>query len=417
MRHRLYEKKWSILGLLIVVALVTLGLLALAGPLPPAVGRIGLPETPPSLQRATPAPFATGPEATATRRRWGTPAPIPATPAPTHTLTPGPSPTPSTTPTPSITPTATPTPTPTLDLSRCNAAGCGSEAVFLPPAEFSPDLFLLERAAARRVCPDCPRNPQLSERELDRLVATDPATLARLRTLILSQQAYSLAPGVVYMAYKNVHHVVVDLEESGYVLRNIIPERVPRGTLITPSFCLSPQSLVVVNADYHGLNSSNKTETGRDLFFHLGRAALFELNGRYNLDVIRTRARYDRTSVSWGGGPIFIWNGRYDYNPEQEWFEKDDLEHYRATRWMKMTVAVSKDRKYLFISASYNLTLSQHAQNIIDLGQTWGIDVDRAMRFDGSESAYMALRLGDHLVPLFNLEEPLIVNCLAIERP
>ncbi|MCK6630710.1 MAG: hypothetical protein L6R45_36790, partial [Anaerolineae bacterium] len=105
-----------------------------------------------------------------------------------------------------------------------------------------------------------------------------------------------------------------------------------------------------------------------------------------------------------------------DYNPEREWFDQENLEHYRTTRWTKLSAAISKDRKYLFISASYGLTLKEHAQNIIDLGQKWGIQVDRAMRFDGSESAYIAIRLGDYMVPVLNLEEPLIVNCFAVER-
>jgi hypothetical protein len=174
--------------------------------------------------------------------------------------------------------------------------------------------------------------------------------------------------------------------------------------------------LVVTDADYHGLNGSNKTETGRDLFFHLGRAALFERDGRFDIDVIRERAEYDRTTVSWGGGPIFLWDGAYNYNPEQEWFEPEDLDYYRDTRWAKVTVALSKDRKYLFITGSYGLTLREHAENIIKLGQRWGIEVDRAMRFDGGESAYLAIRLDDYLVPIFDIEEPLIVNCLAIEQ-
>jgi hypothetical protein len=38
------------------------------------------------------------------------------------------------------------------------------------------------------------------------------------------------------------------------------------------------------------------------------------------------------------------------------------------------------------------------------------------MRFDGGESAYMAIRIGDKMVPILNLEEPLIVNCLAVEQ-
>jgi hypothetical protein len=288
--------------------------------------------------------------------------------------------------------------------------------VALPTAILTPDLFLRETALIRRVCRECPLNETLSEADLNALLAANRATLARLRQIALSQETYSLAPGIVYLVFNNVHHVVIDLKESGYTLRNIIPNTSKRGTLITPSYCLSPQSLVVITADYHGLNGSNKTETGRDLFFHLGRAALYQRNGRFNIDVIRTRPAWDKTTIAWGGGPIFIWRGRYDYNPEEEWFDEENLEHYRTTRWTKLTAAVSKDRKYLFISASYGLTLREHAQNLIELGQTWGIQVDRAMRFDGSESAFMAIRLRDYMVPVLGLEEPLIVNCFAVER-
>ncbi|MBE7470689.1 MAG: hypothetical protein HS114_16265 [Anaerolineales bacterium] len=336
---------------------------------------------------------------------------------------PQPTPTPSAThtpagPTATLTQTATPTPTPTptLNLATCNASGCGSKAVALPTVVLTPDLFLRETPATRRRCPECPHNEIFSDSELNTLLAANPATLARLRQIALSQETYQLTPGVVYLVFNNVHHIVIDLQESGYTLRNIIPNTSKRGTLITPSYCMSPESLVVTTADYHGLNGSNKTETGRDLFFHLGRAALYQRNGRFNIDVIRTRPAWDKTTIAWGGGPIFLWHGRYNYNPEQEWFDHENLEHYRTTRWTKLSAAISKDRKYLFISASYGLTLKEHAQNIIDLGQKWGIQVDRAMRFDGSESAYIAIRLGDYMVPVLNLEEPLIVNCFAVER-
>ncbi len=276
-------------------------------------------------------------------------------------------------------------------------------------------MLLQAEPSTRRDCPECPPNEQLSPAELDALITADPPTLARLRSMVLSQQAQVIAPGVVYIGFENAHHVVVDLQASGFVIRNIIPHSAERGTLITPSYCLSEKSLVVINADYHGLNGSNKTEDGRDLFFHLGRAAMFERDGQFDIGVIRERADYDRTTRSWGGGPIFLWDGEYNYNPEQEWFEPDDLEYYRDTRWAKMTVALSENRKYLLMTASYGLTLKEHAENIIKLGQRWGIPIDRAMRFDGGESTYMALRVGDHLVPLLNLPEPLIVNCLAVE--
>ena len=394
---------------IILGALVAIGLMlafgaigrtsALIAPAPAPVKAIGL-QTP--VSQDTPVSF-TSPESTPTESATATPS---VTPTATPTVP---------TPTPTDTPTPTVTPTPTLDLSKCNVAGCGLKAAPLPTAEFNPDLFLRVAPAVRRDCPACPQNELLSPAELDALVAANPATLAQLETIALSQETYEIAPGLVYIVFDNVHHVVVDLEESGYVLRNIVPDVTERGVLIAPSYCLSPNSLVVTDADYHGLNGSNKTETGRDLFFHLGRAALFQRDGRFDIDVIRDRQDYDPTTISWGGGPIFIWGGEYNYNPEQEWFEPEDLEYYRDTRWSKISVALSRDRKYLFITASYDLTLKEHAENIIEFGKKWDIEVDRAMRFDGGESAYLAIRLGDYLVPVLNIEEPLIVNCFAIE--
>jgi hypothetical protein len=281
-------------------------------------------------------------------------------------------------------------------------------------------LLLTFETPERRVCPECPQNEDFSELELDTLVGANDGTLTRLRKIALSQEPYVLTPGLIYIVADYVHHVVVDLEEAGYVLRNIVPPipdpEAQENIRITPSYCLSPESLVVTTADYHGLVGSNKTETGREIFFHLGRAALFRRDGRYDIDVIPEHADFARTDISWGGGPIFIWDGRYDFDPKQEWFSPQNLEHYRTTPWAKMTVALSEDRKYLFISSSFGLTLEEHAENIINLGEKWDIKIDRAMRFDGSESTYMAIRLGDYIVPVLGLEEPLIVNCLAIEE-
>jgi hypothetical protein len=272
----------------------------------------------------------------------------------------------------------------------------------------------------RRLCPECPQNEVLSEAELDALIGSEAGALAQLETIALSQEPYVLTPGVVYIVDDYVHHVVVDLKESGFVLRNIIPPILDVETReairITPSYCLTPDTLVVMTADYHGLVGSNKTDVGRAIFFHLGRAALFQLDGEYDIDVIRELSTFDRTAISWGGGPIFIWDGEYNYNPEQEWFTPEDLAHYEETRWAKMVAALSEDRRYLFLSASFDLTLEEHAENVISLGRKWGITIDRAMRFDGSESAYLAIRLGDHMLPVLGIEEPLIVNCLAIEQ-
>jgi hypothetical protein len=402
----------------IIGALISIGLVVIVGqlgglPLSTSKGLVATPgviavaeaaghETPGVGEIPTLAP-------TSTREPTSTPTLPPAS-------TPGRTPTSTPTPTQTRTRTPTATPTPTLDLASCNAAGCGPDAVPLPTIAYDPDLLLRQEMPVRHECEECPQNEQLSSSELDSLIGADADTMARLWEIVRSQETYELAPGIVYVVYDNVHHVVIDLQESGFILRNIIPNTPERGTLITPSYCLSPRSLVVIDADYHGLDGSNKTETGRDLFFHLGRAALFERDGRFDIDVIREREGYDPVTVSWGGGPIFMWDGRYDFNPEQEWFDPDSLDYYRDTRWAKMSVAVSKDRKYLFITSSYDLSLRQHAQNIINLGRQWGIELDRAMRFDGGESAYMALRLGDYLVPIFDLEEPLIVNCLAVER-
>jgi hypothetical protein len=260
----------------------------------------------------------------------------------------------------------------------------------------------------------------MSDEALDELLDADVDTLDLLQQVALSQNPHEIAPGIVYIVSDYVHHVVIDLEESGYVLRNIIPPipdvETQESIRITPSYCLRPETLVVTTADYHGLVGSNKTETGRELFFHLGRAALYQLAGQYDIDVIREHSEFSRTSVSWGAGPIFIWDGKYDFNPEQEWFDEESLEYYGTNEWAKLSVAVSEDRKYLFLSVSYGLTLEEHANNVIDLGRRWGITVDRAMRFDSTESTYLAIRFGEYLVPVLELEEPLIVNCFAVEK-
>ena len=120
--------------------------------------------------------------------------------------------------------------------------------------------------------------------------------------------------------------------------------------------------------------------------------------------------------IALSSSPIFLWDGEYNYNPEQEWFDEESLEYYTTNEWAKLSVAISEDRKYLFISVSYGLTLEEHADNLIDLGRRWGITVDRAMRFDSTESTYLAIRMGEYLVPVLELEEPLIVNCFAVEQ-
>jgi hypothetical protein len=345
---------------------------------------------------------------------------VAARPSPTAKPSPSSTPTATTTPTPTSTPTPTVTPTPTLDLASCNLSGCGAVSVPLPTVEYETNLLLRTEPAQRRLCEDCPANDVMSAEALDELLKTDAETLDFLQEVALSQNPYEIAPGIVYIVSDYVHHVVIDLEESGYILRNIIPPipdvETQESIRITPSYCFRPETLVVTTADYHGLVGSNKTESGRELFFHLGRAALYQLDGQYDIDVIREYDEFARTSVSWGAGPIFIWDGEYDFNPEQEWFDEESLEYYGSNEWAKLSVAVSEDRKYLFLSVSYGLTLEEHANNIIDLGRRWGITVDRAMRFDSTESTYLAIRLGEHLVPVLELEEPLIVNCFAVEK-
>ncbi len=302
----------------------------------------------------------------------------------------------------------------------CNLAGCGDKAKPLPTLEYDYNLLLNHETPLRRNCADCPENELLSEDQLDSLVGADPDTILRLRQVALSQEPYQIAPGIVYITSDAAHHVIIDLEESGYRLRNIvphIPDEETRETIrITPSYCLTPDSLVVTTADFHGLVGSNKTETGRELFFHLGRAALFEKDGSFDIDVITEHADFAKTSVSWGGGPLFIWDGEYNYNPKDEWFDEESLEYYTTNRWAKLSAAISKDRKYLFITVSYDLTLKEHAENIIDMGQKWGISIDRGLRFDSTESTYLAIRMGDFMMPILNIEEPLIVNCFAVER-
>jgi hypothetical protein len=342
------------------------------------------------------------------------------TPTRTPTATPLPSPTPTLTPThtPTATPSPspTPTPTPTLDLSSCTILGCGyGPADPVPTVAVGPRPYIPQTPPARRDCQICHGGEPVKSPQFLSLTDVDRATMQRLWDVVRSQRAYQIAPGVVYFVYDRVHHVVVDLQEPEIVLQNIIPQRGERGTLFTPSCCVAPDALVVTDADYHGLDGSNKAD-GREVFFHLGRAALFVCDGRYDIGVIRTREEFDPVTTSWGGGPIFIWDGEYDFNPFDEWFHPDALEYYRTSTWAKMTAALSEDRKYLVLSSSYGLTLEEHAENIIELGRLWGIEIDRALRFDGAESAYLGLRLGPYFVSVLDMQEPKIVNCLVIRR-
>ncbi|MCB0166300.1 MAG: phosphodiester glycosidase family protein [Anaerolineae bacterium] len=325
---------------------------------------------------------------------------------------------------PTATSTPTVSPTPTYDLANCTVLGCNVGTV-PPTVQYAERLLLLDHLPQRTDCPDCPPNEEMSESEINQLLSADADTVAQLAEIARSQQPYEIAPGIVYIVFDNAHHVVVDLKASGFTLRNIIPPvpdlETQADIRITPSFCMRPDSLVITDADYHGLVGSNKTEEGRELFFHLGRAALFlrrtNFNeNRYNIDVMTQYKDFQKAIVSWGSGPIFIFNGRYDFNPKQEWFEADALEHFAESTNPKMTVAISRDRKYLFLSVSTGLTLEEHAQNLLSLAERWGIVISRAMRFDGNESIFLGIRMGDHMVPVVDIKEPLIVNCFAIER-
>jgi hypothetical protein len=341
---------------------------------------------------------------------------VQATPMATWTSTPTRTPTATHTPTATPSPSPTPTPTPTPDLNSCTILGCGyGPADPVPTAAAGPKPYVPQVPPARRVCQTCHGSEPVKSPQFLSLTDASGTTMQQLRAAAWSQRTYQIAPGVVYFVYDRVHHVVVDLEEPGIVLQNIVPQRGERGTLFTPSCCVAPDALVITDADYHGLDGSNKAD-GREVFFHQGRAALFMRDSRYDIGVIRTREEYEPVTTSWGGGPIFIWDGEYNFNPFDEWFHPEVLEYYRTSRWAKMTAAVSEDRKYLVLSVSYGLTIAEHAENVIALGRLWGIKIDRALRFDGAESAYLGLRLGPHFVSVLDIPEPKIVNCLVIRR-
>ncbi|MDH4136754.1 MAG: hypothetical protein OEW09_08605 [Anaerolineae bacterium] len=339
-----------------------------------------------------------------------------ATSTATWTSTPTRTPTATHTPTATPSPSPTPTPTPTIDLNSCTILGCGyGPADPVPTAAVGPKPYVPQTPPARRVCQTCHGGEPVKSPQFLSLTDASGTTMQQLRDAAWSQRAYQIAPGVVYFVYDRVHHVVVDLQEPGIVLQNIVPQRGERGTLFTPSCCVAPDALVITDADYHGLDGSNKAD-GREVFFHQGRAALFVRHGQYDIGVVRTQEEYEPVTTSWGGGPIFIWDGAYNFNPFDEWFQPEVLEYYRTSTWAKMTAAVSEDRKYLVLSSSYGLTIAEHAENIIALGRLWGIKIDRALRFDGAESAYLGLRIGPHFVSVLDIPEPKIVNCLVIRR-
>ncbi|MBN1311611.1 MAG: hypothetical protein JXB30_09340 [Anaerolineae bacterium] len=317
--------------------------------------------------------------------------------------------------TPSI--ESTVVPTPTLDLSTCTVNGCGAQSSDTAAnADERPigQLVWLQEPPWGNTCDDCPENQQLSPAKLASITEVDSATLSLLQTIVASSQAYEISPGIVYIVDHNTHHIVIDLEEPGYRFRNVISEG-DRERLITPSFCVSQSSLVITNADYYGLHGSNKTETGREVFFHPGWAALFKLNNRFDIDVLDQES-YERAEISWGGGPIFIWDGVYHFNPKYEWFTVESLTWYETTQRPTISAALSRDRKYLMLTVSTGLTLKQHAEQAILFGEGWGIEIEKAIRFDGDSSVYLAIRLGEKVVPLLYSREPTIANCFAVEK-
>jgi hypothetical protein len=317
--------------------------------------------------------------------------------------------------TPSVEPAV---PTPTVDLSTCTVNGCGagSSDPTTPGADdrLMGQLVWLQESPHETTCDDCPENQQLSPDELASITEVDSATLSLLHSLVTSSEAYEIAPGIVYIVDHNTHHIVIDLEEPGYRFRNIVSEGDREG-LITPSFCVSQSSLVITNADYYGLHGSNKTETGQEVFFHPGWAALFRLDNRFDIDVL-DQERYDRADISWGGGPIFIWDGAYHFNPKYEWFTPESLIWYETTQKPTISAALSRNRKYLVLTVSDGLTLKQHAEQVIAFSKGWGIEIEKAIRFDGDSSVYLAIRLGEKVVPVLRSVEPTIANCLAIEK-
>jgi hypothetical protein len=320
---------------------------------------------------------------------------------------------------PTDTPTAVPTvtPTPTLDLSSCTAQGCASgssDTAINAAAGPMGKLLLLQEPPQGPDCNDCRANQQISPSELAAITSVDGPTLSLLRTIAASGQTYEVSSGIVYIVDNNTHHIVLDLEEPGYKFRNIVSGGT-REELIVPSFCMSQTSLIITDADYYGLNGSNKTETGRAVFFHPAWSALYKIDNRFDIDVL-SEETYGLTEISWGGGPIFIWNGAYQYNPKFEWFTPENLIYYETTQQSAISAALSRNRKYLILTVSYGLTLKQHAEQIISLGARWGIEVEKAIRFDGGSSTYLAVRLNDKVVPVLGLQEPKIANCFVVER-
>jgi hypothetical protein len=295
--------------------------------------------------------------------------------------------------------------------------GCGapsSDTITNADDRPAGQLVWLQGPPLKADCDDCPENQQLSPAELAAITEVDSATLSLLQTLVTSSQAYEISPGIVYIVDHNTHHIVIDLEEPGNRFRNVLSDG-DRDRLINPSFCMSQSSLVITNADYHGLNGSNKTETGREVFFHPGWSALFKLDNRFDIDVLDEES-YERTDISWGGGPIFIWDGVYHFNPKYEWFTPESLTWYETSQRSVPSAALSTDRKYLVLTVSTGLTLKQHAEQIIRFGEGWGIEIEKAIRYDGDSSAYLAIRLGEKVVPVLRSTEPTIANCFAVEK-
>ncbi len=116
-----------------------------------------------------------------------------------------------------------------------------------------------------------------------------------------------------------------------------------------------------------------------------------------------------------GGGPTFVWDGKYDWDHWHDIFGPGKEDEYRLTARAQTIVGLSKDNKTLFLmtvdetNGNQGMTPEQTVPLLRDLG-AWS-----AMKMDGGGSTTMWLK-GNTLHPVGGPAAPLPMPLLSLTR-
>jgi len=234
-----------------------------------------------------------------------------------------------------------------------------------------------------------------------------------------------IKPGIKYLNHKTSHpwdiHVIkIDLLNKNIKIRHVLPnDKYERGEgETTSSMARRVGAVVAVNADYFGRNPSKDN-------YHKAEGTTFVEGKKHNTNPYRSAIAFSKnndkseinmwsSSEPWfynvfGGGPIFVIDGRYAHNPLGE----DLGDKHRYNPEPHTAVGLSKDKKTLFLVVVDGRQKTSRGMNSKELGDFMiGLGVDRAMFFDGGGSSTLYME-GEVINNPSDGTERYVANALA----